>query len=147
MLNELTAMPMAPIRWMYLALGWIFFALGIAGVILPILPATPFMLLTLWAFSKSSPRLEAWLLNHRYFGPSLRKWKAHRVVSWPTKIIAWSSMAMSLVYMIVWRRPAWWITGATAALMAYGFWYVVRLPSYPPPDAEGARPDPADQRA
>lgn len=136
MLNDFDAMPMAPIRWMYLALGWIFFGLGVAGVILPILPATPFMLLTLWAFSKSSPRLERWLLGHRVFGPSLRSWKEHHVISWRSKIIAWASMAASLIYMLVWRRPAWWIVGVTAALMAYGVWYVARCPSYPPRPAD-----------
>ncbi len=124
-----------PLRWIYLGLGWIFFGLGVAGVFLPILPATPFMLLTLWAFSNSSPRLERWLLEHRRFGPSLRVWKAYGVISWRAKIIAWVSMAASLIYMIGWRRPAWWIVGATAALMAYGVWYVARRPSYPPPDA------------
>lgn len=133
MLNEFDAMPMTPIRWMYLGLGWVFFGLGIAGVILPILPATPFMLLTLWAFSKSSPRLEAWLLAHRHFGPPLRQWKAHRVISLRAKLIAWSSMAMSLAYLIVWKQPAWWITAATAALMAYGVWFVARCPSRIPP--------------
>jgi len=125
-------MPIAPVRWMYLALGWTFFGLGVAGAILPILPATPFMLLTLWAFSKSSPRLERWLLQHKLFGPSLRAWKAHRVISWRARIVAWASMATSLVYMLVWRHPAWWISASTAALMAYGVYYVASCPTRPP---------------
>lgn len=125
-------MALSPVRWIYWALGWLFFALGIVGAFLPILPTTPFMLLSLWGFSQSSQRLEHWLLAHRVFGPSLRAWKAHRVVSWRAKAIAWSSMAVSLLYLIVVRQPAWWITATTVALMAYAVWFVARCPSNVP---------------
>ena len=133
-------MALAAIRWIYLLLGWAFFALGIVGVILPVLPTTPFMLLALWAFARGSPRLEAWLLGHRRFGPSLRAWRAHGVISWRAKIVAWVSMAASLAYLLVWRQPAWWITALTAALMAYGVWFVARCPSRPPAVAVAAPP-------
>ncbi len=134
---------MAASRWIYWLLGWTFFGLGIAGALLPVLPTTPFMLLALWGFSRSSPRLEAWLLDHKAFGPSLRAWKAHRVVPWRAKLIAWTSMAASLVYMIFFRHAAWWISASTAALMAYAVWYVARCPSYPPKPAEPSVPQAA----
>ncbi|MEZ4401084.1 MAG: YbaN family protein [Kofleriaceae bacterium] len=129
-------MSITAIRWLYLALGWAFFALGVAGVFLPVLPATPFMLLALWGFSKSSPRLEAWLLAHRIFGPSLRHWNQHRVISWRAKAIAWTSMAASLAYLIGWRQAAPWVVVAAAALMAYGVWFMARCPSRRPAAAE-----------
>jgi len=122
----------APLRWFYVALGWVFFGLGVAGVILPAVPATPFMLLALWAWSRSSPRLEAWLLGHRVFGPPLRAWKAHRVISWKAKAISWTSMATSLVYLIFFRHAAWWILAITIPVMAYGVWFMARCPSRPP---------------
>ena len=126
-------MAVAPVRWLYLLLGWTFFGIGVAGIVLPVVPATPFMLLALWAFSKSSPRLEAWLLGHRLFGAGLRAWKAHRVIPLRGKIVAWTSMIASLVYMLLWSKPAWWIIALAAALMAYGAWFVARCPSNPPP--------------
>jgi uncharacterized protein len=122
----------APLRWMYLGLGWIFFALGIAGVLLPAVPATPFMLLALGSFSRSSPRLEAWLLGHRVFGASLRAWKSHGVISLRSKWIAWVSMAASLAYLVLWSRPPWWVTAIAGAGMAYGAWFIGRCPSRPP---------------
>ena len=129
-------MAVAPIRWIYLALGWVFFGLGVAGIFLPVLPATPFMLLALWGFSKSSPRLEAWLLAHRIFGAQLRAWKAHRVIPLRAKLIAWGSMLASLAWMIFVRPMAWWIVALSAALMAYGAWFVGSCPSNPPAEAE-----------
>lgn len=128
---------MAPMRWIYSMLGWSFFAVGLVGAFLPLLPTTPFMLLSLWAFSRSSPRLEAWLLAHRSFGPSLRAWKAHRVVSWRARIIAWTSMAASLIYLLVWRNPVWWVSAATIALMGYGVWFVARCPTQAPMQRSG----------
>lgn len=123
----------APIRWLYMGLGWGFFAIGVAGVFLPVLPATPFMLLASWAFSRSSPRLEAWLHGHAVFGPPLRAWRAHRVISPTAKAIAWTSMALSLTYLIVLRQAAWWLVALALALMAYGVWFMARCPSRPPP--------------
>ncbi len=123
----------APIRWLYLALGWAFFAIGVAGAFLPVLPATPFMLLASWAFSRSSPRLVAWLHGHPLFGPPLVAWRAHRVISRPAKAVAWTSMALSLAYLIAIRQAAWWVIALAIAIMAYGVWFMARCPSRPPP--------------
>ena len=130
--NERRPLALAPVRWVYLLLGWGFFGLGVAGIVLPVVPTTPFMLLSLGAFSRSSPRLEAWLLAHRLFGPSLRAWKAHRVIPLRAKLIAWASMLASLASMLFWSHPAWWVIALASALMAYGAWFIARCPSRPP---------------
>lgn len=49
--------------------------LGMVGVILPLLPTTPFLIVAVWAAGKSSPRLELWLLEHPQFGPLLKGWR------------------------------------------------------------------------
>lgn len=140
-------MASAPARWLYLALGWVFFVVGVAGAILPIVPATPFFLLALWGFSRSSPRLERWLLEHRWFGASLRAWRAHRVIPLRGKLVAWGSMAMSLGWMI-YGGTAWWIIALSAALMGYGAWFVASCPSRPPPAKPAAAPaTPTEQPA
>jgi uncharacterized membrane protein YbaN (DUF454 family) len=125
-------MAITPVRWIYLLLGWVFFGLGVAGIFLPVLPATPFMLLAVGSWSRSSPRLEKWLLAHRVFGASLRQWKAHRVIPLRAKLIAWGSMLASLVWMLFVSHPAWWVIAAGAALMAYGAWFIARCPSRAP---------------
>ncbi|MDR1176343.1 MAG: YbaN family protein [Treponema sp.] len=58
---------------LFMAGGFLCLALGIAGIILPILPTTPFLLGAAFCFMKSSGRLYRWLMNHKYFGPRIRR--------------------------------------------------------------------------
>lgn len=89
------------LRWVWFSFGWLCFGVGIAGVPIPGLPTTPFMLLALWGFSKSSARFERWLLEHRTLGPPLRDWHERRIVSRRAKWIAWTTMAVALGYLLL----------------------------------------------
>jgi uncharacterized membrane protein YbaN (DUF454 family) len=127
---------------LYVGLGCLCFGLGVLGAFLPVLPTTPFLLVSLWAFSLSSKRLEAWLLAHRRFGPRLVAWRAHRVVPWPVKLTAWGSMAASLALMIL-AGASRLALGGAAGVMLIGAVYVARCPSRPPA-APPAPPAPRD---
>ena len=61
-------------------LGIVSLALGIAGIFLPLLPTTPFLLLSAWLFVRSSPRLYAWLTNHPRLGPYIRNFRENRAI-------------------------------------------------------------------
>ena len=75
-------------------LGWLFVALGAVGALLPVLPTTPFLIVALVLFSKSSPKLHQMLLNNVWFGPTLRQWEATKTLSRPTK---YRAMALILI--------------------------------------------------
>ncbi|MEN8802570.1 MAG: YbaN family protein [Thiogranum sp.] len=84
---------------MYFLLGWSFFGLGAVGAVVPGLPTTPFMLLALWAFSKSSRRFHDWLYAHKFFGPPLAQWQKHRVIPAKAKFLAIVTMIASFTYL------------------------------------------------
>ena len=62
-------------------LGWLFIILGIIGVILPVFPTTPFLIVALAIFSKSSPRFHQMLLDNVWFGPVLKQWEDRKSLS------------------------------------------------------------------
>ncbi len=72
-------------KHLFVMLGWFFTLLGFLGVILPILPTTPFLIVALVCFSKSSPRFHQMLLNNRWFGPALKQWEDQKTLSRKTK--------------------------------------------------------------
>ncbi|MBC8144176.1 MAG: YbaN family protein [bacterium] len=82
-------------------LGTIFVGLGIAGIILPLLPATPFFLLASACYLRGSERLHSWLMNHRYLGSYLRNYQEHRAMPMGAKIatliVLWISIGFSIV--------------------------------------------------
>jgi hypothetical protein len=127
-------------RAVYLVIGLLFVGLGVLGAFLPVLPTTPFLLISLWAFSKSSVRLESWLLNHPRFGERLRAWRAHGVIPWGVKLTSWSAMFASMILMVATVR-SWVALLGTAAVMAIGAAYIASRPSVPP---AGAEPQPLD---
>ncbi len=119
-------------RWIYLSLGWFFFALGIVGVVLPVMPTSPFMILAVWAFSKSSVRFEQWLLNHRHFGPGLRRWREHRVIPLKAKVFSLGAMCITLTVSIISGKIPWWGIGAQVLLLAVAAAVILRFPSRAP---------------
>ena len=89
------------LHWTYIAVGWVFTGLGIIGAFVPVMPTTPFLLVALWAFSKSSPRLQKWLLEHPRYGPTLRDWHNYGAIRSSIKVVSISAMAASVV-MVYW---------------------------------------------
>lgn len=67
-------------RVLLIIVGWICVVLATLGVVLPLLPTTPFLLLAAWCFARSSPRFHHWLLHRSWFGGYLRHWQQHRAL-------------------------------------------------------------------
>lgn len=115
-------------RPLLLSLGWFFVAVGVIGAFLPVLPTTPFLLLAVACFARSSPKLEAWLLDHPRFGPSLRDWREKGAIPRKAKIAA--VVMMSVSYAIFWfgTSPPFWRAVLVAALMIGPAIFVVTRP-------------------
>ena len=109
--------------------GFCVLGLGAVGTAVPGLPTTPFMLLALWAFSRSSERFHNWLYNHPFFGPPLQQWHEHRVIPRNAKILSISMMILSLGYMVIFTEVGVWLKVTTFLIMLYGAWYILTKPS------------------
>lgn len=116
-------------RYLYLVLGWAFVGIGIVGAFLPVLPTTPFLILAAACFARSSGRLEAWLLNHPRFGPSLRAWRERGAI--PPRAKAMSAIGTTLGFVLfqATSAPGPWLSAAVAGLMLFGVAYVFSRPS------------------
>tara|TARA_R110000868_G_scaffold117600_16_gene312650 strand:- start:28542 stop:28925 length:384 start_codon:yes stop_codon:yes gene_type:complete len=88
-------------RALFLFLGWLSIAVGIAGIFLPIVPTTPLAILAAWFFSRSSVRWHAWLLQHKIFGPTIATWEAHGVISSKAKTLATTMMVILFSYTLI----------------------------------------------
>jgi uncharacterized membrane protein YbaN (DUF454 family) len=88
-------------RYLLLSLGWLCILLGGIGVLLPILPTTPFLILALACFSKSSPRFHRMLLNNKWFGPVLTEWERTKTISRQIKYRAMALVVISFGISII----------------------------------------------
>lgn len=88
-------------RGFWVLLGCVSLALGLIGILLPVLPTTPFILLAAFAFSRGSPSLHAWLESHARFGRVIADWRAHGAIAPRHKILAVGMMAATLAASIL----------------------------------------------
>lgn len=95
----------------WILLTWCCITAGAAGIVLPLVPTTPFLLIAAWASPKASPRLHHWLHQHPRFGPQLRAWREEKAVSIRAKLSA------TLVLMLSW---SWLWLLETAVLVRVG---------------------------
>ncbi|MBO0333374.1 YbaN family protein [Sneathiella sp. CAU 1612] len=114
-----------------LLIGWLFVFIGGIGIFLPVLPTTPFLLISLWAFSQSSERFHDWLYNHRIFGPPLQDWSKYGVIPLRAKIVALATMAISATLVIIYSSTPWYALGAMILLMGIGAGFILSRPSRP----------------
>jgi len=109
------------------AFGWLNVGLGLIGAVLPLMPTTVFLLIALWAFSKSSPELHDWLYNHPRFGPALRHWRDDRAIARPAKVAAVIALSISIFFLA--RSdllPTAGLVVLIVLLTAIGAWLVTR---------------------
>ncbi|WP_413577796.1 YbaN family protein [Bdellovibrio sp. HCB290] len=89
------------LRTILFVLGMTALILGVIGAFLPILPTTPFLILSAFCFVRSSPKAHAWLYRQPLFGPALKDWDQKRAIARRAKILAIAMILVSLSVM-------WW---------------------------------------
>lgn len=84
----------------YFVFGAVFLILGGVGVFLPVLPTTPFLLLSAACYYKSSKRMHHWMLNNRWFGNYLKNHAEGRGISWKAKLFTTSLLWTLIIYSV-----------------------------------------------
>ncbi len=125
----------------FITLGIIFVTLGVIGLMVPILPTTPFLLLAAFFFARSSDRALHWLLHNRWFGAYIRNYREGRGMALRDKIITlsllWATIGLSVIYAV----EQWWLRLLLVGIAGGVTYHLSRLKNYRP----GRIPRPAQQ--
>ena len=122
------------VRAFFFGVGTIFLVLAVIGMVLPILPTTPFLLLALACYCRSSKRMTHWILTNKYFGNYIRRYKEGKGIPLKTKILAltilWITVSYSAFFMVQKWLPIQLVLFAVAIGVTI---HLIRLPTYKEP--------------
>jgi len=125
------------VRMLWLIAGTICVVLGAIGIVLPILPTTPFLLAAAACYYKSSPRMHRWLLNNKWFGEYIRNYQEGKGLTIKTKITAltvlWITIVFSTVFMLNRLLPAQLVLPMQLIMIAVAIavsTHILRLPTF-----------------
>lgn len=112
-------------RWGYLILGWLFFALGLVGIPLPVIPTVGPWILAAYFFARSDPRMAAYIRSYPRIDPHVSAFLDHGVISRRGKIFAVGGMLIGAIIatLSLWGR--WWILPLALIPILIGIWFVL----------------------
>jgi len=119
-----------PVKWLLVIAGSLSLGLGILGILLPVLPTTPFLLLSAACYVRGSERLYRWLLATKHLGNYIRAWREKKGIALGLKISIISLMLITIAITVIFFIDALWLRlllGAIAMLVTY---HILRLPIY-----------------
>jgi uncharacterized membrane protein YbaN (DUF454 family) len=118
------------VRALLLVAGTLSLMLGIVGIVLPILPTTPFLLLSAACYIRSSERMHKWLLGNRWFGEYIRNYQEGRGIPLKTKIVALAFLWAAILYSTFFALDEILIAQVALLLIALGVSvHLIRLPT------------------
>ena len=119
-------------RLLFTATGLAATGLGVLGIILPLMPATPFLLLAAYFFSRSSPRFHRWLLTNRVFGSYIENYRSGRGLSLVEKVVTIAPLWVALAITAATAVGVWWGRALLLAVAIGVTTHLLRLPTCRP---------------
>jgi len=113
-------------RFAWQACGAAALITGIIGIILPLLPTTPFVLLAAFCFARGSERVHDWLLTHPRFGPMIEDWRRNGAISRKAKIMAGAAMAAALLISVLIDVPGYALAAQAVVMVFVGLFIFTR---------------------
>ena len=119
------------VRALFFVAGSVSLALGSIGIVLPVLPTTPFLLLALACYCRSSKRMTKWVLTNKYFGSYIRRYKEGKGIPIKTKILALAALWITISYSAFFIVNSWWIVQLILFTIAIAVSiHIIKLPTY-----------------
>ena len=113
-------------RFIWLLVGVAALAIGAVGVLLPLLPTTPFLLVAAFAFARSSERMNSWLREHEVFGPLINNWHRDGSIDHNAKRMAIIVIATTPVVTWLLGVPSWVVAFQIVVLSAAAIFILTR---------------------
>jgi uncharacterized membrane protein YbaN (DUF454 family) len=115
------------VRWLLIVAGALSLALALVGMVLPLLPTVPFLLLTAACWSRASPRWHRWLLARPRLGPVIARWERERTVPRRAKLTAIALIVPSMAASIWLVRDHAWLPWVLAGVAVLVILFILRL--------------------
>ncbi len=126
-----------PVRAVFFALGTVFLGLAALGIVVPVLPTTPFVLLAAACYLRASTRAHDRLVQSRTFGPTIVAWQEHRAIPPRAKAVAIVMVTVTFVISIVYVVDSFALRAGLATVGVILVIWLARRPSWMPPPAAG----------
>lgn len=97
-------------------LGSLSLALGVLGIFLPVLPTTPFLLLSAALYLRSSRKLYDWLMSHKHLGPYIKNFQEHKAIPLRVKFVSVGLVWLTLLYCAAFVAVEWWMRAMFIAI-------------------------------
>jgi len=126
-------------RILFLCAGHAAIALGLIGIVLPLLPTTPFLLVAAYCYSRGSTRAHRWLLEHPRLGPIITDWERWGVIRPRAKLLCAIAIPAFVAYPLGFMEFSVWLKALVVATVGGALVFVLSRPSAPASSAiEGA---------
>ena len=116
-------------QFLYTVAGHVALGFGLLGILLPLLPTTPLLLLAGFCYARGSERFYLWLMTNRYFGPYMRAWRDNRGIPLAVKIYVIALLWLVLGATILFIVPLLWVRVLLAGIGLAVTAFILRLPT------------------
>ena len=121
-----------PLRILLIVLGTFFVVLGLIGIVLPVLPTTPFLLLAAACYARGSQKFYDWLLNNRWFGTYIRNYREGKGATLRHKITALILLWGTISYSAIFAVSLWWVRVILFSIATAVTIHLAKMPTYRP---------------
>lgn len=115
------------LRWLFIISGFLLTGIGIAGMFLPLLPTTVFLLLAAWCFARSSGKFYSWLHKNKYFGKYLSDYRSGRGMTISSKIFSISFLWAGILYSVIFATELLYIRILLLMIAAGVTWHLLAI--------------------